>query len=111
MNNNDITLINKDSNNKGGNKFTQLLVILVVILLIVVVAIDILVNNVDFKDIFSQTITWIAGNITYLFVIPLFLFYIKYILEGKYKNSNRWKNKIHRSAKHKCNAGCKSNRV
>ena len=58
MNNNDITLINKDSNNKGGNKFTQLLVILVVILLIVVVAIDILVNNVDFKDIFSQTINY-----------------------------------------------------
>lgn len=38
---------------------------------------------------FSQTITWIAGNITYLFVIPLFLFYIKYILEGKYKNSKK----------------------
>ena len=28
---------------------------------------------------FSQTITWIAGNITYLFVIPLILLYILYL--------------------------------
>ena len=42
--------------NKKNNKFIQLLIILVVILLIVVVAIDILVNNVDIKDMFTQTI-------------------------------------------------------
>jgi len=38
---------------------------------------------------FSQTITWIAGNITYLFVIPLFLFYVDYITEEKYKENNK----------------------
>ena len=44
--------------NKKNNKFIQLLIILVVILLIVVVAIDILVNNVDIKDMFTQTINY-----------------------------------------------------
>ena len=34
---------------------------------------------------FAQTIMWLAGNITYLFVMPLFLFYVKLILEEKYK--------------------------
>jgi hypothetical protein len=33
---------------------------------------------------FSQTVTWLAGNITYLFVIPLLLIYIYIIYNGKY---------------------------
>lgn len=32
---------------------------------------------------FSQTITWIAGNITYLFVIPIILGYFYYLFEDK----------------------------
>ena len=32
---------------------------------------------------FSQTITWIAGNITYFFVIPLILGYFYYLLQEK----------------------------
>ena len=33
---------------------------------------------------FSQTVTWLAGNITYLFVIPLLLIYIYIIYNDKY---------------------------
>ena len=33
---------------------------------------------------FSQTITWLAGNITYLFVIPLILIYFYVIYNNKY---------------------------
>ena len=33
---------------------------------------------------FSQTVTWLAGNITYLFVIPLLLMYIYIIYNEKY---------------------------
>lgn len=36
---------------------------------------------------FSQTITWIAGNITYFFVIPIILGYFYYLFEER-KNSN-----------------------
>ena len=32
---------------------------------------------------FSQVVVWIAGNITYLFVIPLILFYIKILYNDK----------------------------
>lgn len=32
---------------------------------------------------FSQTITWVAGNITYLFVIPLIIIYILYLQKEK----------------------------
>ena len=49
---------NNQINTTKGNKFTQLMIILVVVLLIVVVAIDIFVNNVDLKEIFSQTINY-----------------------------------------------------
>lgn len=35
---------------------------------------------------FSQVITWIAGNITYLFVIPLLLIYIEIIYNNKDNN-------------------------
>ena len=33
---------------------------------------------------FSQTVTWLAGNITYLFVIPLLLMYLYIIYNDKY---------------------------
>ena len=33
---------------------------------------------------FSQTVTWLAGNITYLFVIPLLLIYLYIIYNDKY---------------------------
>jgi hypothetical protein len=33
---------------------------------------------------FSQTVTWLAGNITYLFVIPLLLMYLYIIYNEKY---------------------------
>lgn len=36
---------------------------------------------------FSQTVVWIAGNITYLFVIPLLLFYFYYIFT--HQNNNK----------------------
>lgn len=39
-------------------------------------------------ETFAQTIMWIAGSITYLFVIPLFLLYMKLILSEKYKEKN-----------------------
>ena len=37
---------------------------------------------------FSQTIVWIAGNITYLFVIVLLLIYIKMLLNNNYNKIN-----------------------
>ena len=36
---------------------------------------------------FSQVVTWVAGNITYLFVIPFFLSYIYIIINGKDKGN------------------------
>ncbi len=36
---------------------------------------------------FGQVVTWLAGNITYLFVIPLLLFYFNYILH--HQNNNK----------------------
>lgn len=35
---------------------------------------------------FSQTITWIAGNITYFFVVPLLLGYFYYLIQDKQKS-------------------------
>lgn len=35
---------------------------------------------------FSQVVSWVAGNITYLFVIPLLLIYFYYIFDIKNKN-------------------------
>ena len=35
---------------------------------------------------FSQVVVWIAGNITYLFVIPLLLYYIYSLFNNKYNN-------------------------
>ena len=49
-----------ENNNKSmkNNKVLQLLIIFIVIILIVVVAIDIFVNNVNLKDMFTQTINY-----------------------------------------------------
>jgi len=67
-----IYLINKIINPK--NKKTILLLSTLIIFLINIFT-------------FSQTIVWLAGNITYLFVIPLILFYFYYILKNKKSNN------------------------
>lgn len=43
-------------------------------------------SSILFMNIFtfSQTVTWLAGNITYLFVIPLILIYLYIIYNKKY---------------------------
>lgn len=53
-------------------------------LIFLLTTISILLMNIK---TFSEVIVWIAGNITYLFVIPLLLFYFNYILT--HKNNNK----------------------
>ena len=41
---------------------------------------------------FSQVMTWIAGNITYLFVIPIILWYFYYVLNNDKYNKDKCNN-------------------